>query len=57
MQEKREIDNVDAFEKSLGDRIYLGILILFGFIFGSGIFVILASCFIKVNTGVWPTWL
>lgn len=57
MREKREIENEEQFEKSLADRVYLGTLIAIAFVFGLAILLILACCFIKVKTGVWPTWL
>ena len=57
MKEQREIENQEEFERSLKDRIYLGALILFGFISGICTVGVIMSVVIKVSTGNWPNWL
>jgi hypothetical protein len=52
-----EIENMEDYEKSIGDRLYLGTLIAIGFVLGIGCLMVLISCYIKVLTGQWPQWI
>lgn len=53
----REIDDMNEYESSIGDRVYLGTLVLIGFVLGCGIVALIFSCYVKVITGEWPNWI
>ena len=57
MKEQREIKDEREFERTLADRVYLGTLILAGFVLGTIVVAVVIATIIKQYTGSWPNWL
>lgn len=54
MKNNRPIDNIEAFLRSLADRIFLGTLILIGIALGIGVVYSCAYCIVYLLIGEWP---
>lgn len=44
MKDKREIKDLDIYNKSVGDRLYLGVLILIALVFSSAFYWLIWVC-------------